>query len=271
MPKDGWPRKKWHKRSLAFLVIFVTRKAIQILLIMKLDLLVFAAHPDDAELACSGTIAAHIAHGYSCGIIDLTKGEMGTRGTPELRMKESAEAAEILALQVRENLGFADVNFENDWDHQVEVIKKIRQYRPKVVLANAVRDRHPDHGKAAALLKDSFFKAGLKKIVTVLDGEEQEAFRPEHLYHYIQNDYIEPTFIVDISKFWDTKRRSIMAFKSQFYDPKNPEPDTFISSRQFIEFIEARAKELGHRIGVSHGEGFTMSTTPGVKDVFSLL
>jgi len=238
---------------------------------MKLDLLVFAAHPDDAELACSGTIAAHIAYGHSCGIIDLTKGEMGTRGTPALRMEEASKSSEILGLQVRENLNFADIKFNNDWDHQLEVIKKIRQYQPQIVLANAVRDRHPDHGKAADLLREAFFMAGLSKLKTVLNGEEQEAFRPAHLYHYIQNDYIEPSFIVDISEFWEKKKSSIMAFKSQFYDPDNKEPDTFISSDKFIEFIEARSKELGHRIGVRYGEGFTMSTTPGIKDVFSLV
>ena len=238
---------------------------------MKLDILVFAAHPDDAELACSGTIASHIAAGYKCGIIDLTKGEMGTRGTPEIRAVETEKSTEILELSVRENLGFADVKFHNDWDHQMEVVKMIRKYQPEIILANAIRDRHPDHGKAAELLQQAFFKSGLTKIETKLNGVRQQPYRAKHLYHYIQNDYIEPDFIVDISKFWDKKINSIMAFKSQFYDPDSDEPETFISSASFIEFIEARAKEAGHRIGVKYGEGFTMSTTPGISDLFSIV
>lgn len=237
---------------------------------MKLDLLVFAAHPDDAELSCSGTIASHIASGYSCGIVDLTKGDMGTRGTPELRMEEAEKSAQILGLQARENLGFLDVKFMNDWDHQLEVIKMIRKYRPEVILANAIRDRHPDHGKGAELLQQAFFKSGLTKIETQLEGKKQKPFRAKHLYHYIQNDYIEPSFIVDISEFWDKKINSIMAFRSQFYNPNSDEEETFISSSRFIEFIEARAKDLGNRIGVKYGEGFTSATTPGVYDLFSL-
>jgi len=238
---------------------------------MKLDILVFAAHPDDAELACSGTIAAHVAAGYKCGIIDLTRGEMGTRGTPELRRKETEMSSKILGLHVRENLLFEDVKFINDWDHQIEVVKIIRKYQPEVVLANAITDRHPDHGKGASLLKDAYFKSGLKKIQTSLQDEPQEAYRPKHLYHYIQNDYIEPSFIVDISDYWDQKINSIMAYESQFYNPKSKEPETFISSSSFIEFIEARAKEFGHRIGKKYGEGFTMSTTPGIDNLLSLI
>lgn len=237
---------------------------------MKLDLLVFAAHPDDAELACSGTIVAHVAAGRSCGIIDLTKGEMGTRGSVELRMAEAEKSSEILGLTVRENLGFGDVKFLNDWDHQIEVIKMIRKYQPEIILANAIRDRHPDHGKGAELLEQAFFKTGLARIETELDGVRQEPYRPKHLYHYIQNDYIEPSFIMDISAHWDKKISSIMAFKSQFYNPDSKEPETFISSDRFIESIEARAKEFGHRIGVKYGEGFTMSTTPGITNLFSL-
>lgn len=238
---------------------------------MKLDLLVFASHPDDAELACSGTIAAHIASGYKCGIVDLTNGEMGTRGNSELRMEEAKKSARILGVQARENLGFADIKFLNDWEHQLEVVKIIRKYRPEVILANAIKDRHPDHGKGAELLQQAFFKSGLTKIQTQLDGHKQEAYHAKHLYHYIQNDYIEPSFVVDISDFWDKKINSIMAFKSQFYNPDSNEPETFISSSGFIDFIEARAKELGHRIGVTYAEGFTVSTTPGVRDLFSLL
>ena len=238
---------------------------------MKLDILVFAAHPDDAELACSGTIASHVAQGYKCGIVDLTKGEMGTRGNPELRMIEANEAAKILGIHVRENLGFADILFQNDWDHQIEVIKMIRMYQPKIIIANAIKDRHPDHPKAAELLQQAFFKSGLTKIQTSLDGKIQVPHRANKLYHFIQNDYIEPDFIVDISEFWQKKYDSIMSFKSQFYDPENNEPNTFISSKGFIEFIEARAKVFGHRIGGRYGEGFNTSSTPGVRDLNNLL
>jgi N-acetylglucosamine malate deacetylase 1 len=237
---------------------------------MKLDLLVFAAHPDDAELSCSGTIASHVAKGYKCGIVDLTKGEMGTRGTPELRMREADASSKILGLHARENLGFQDIKFHNDWDHQVEVIRMIRKYQPEIVLANAVKDRHPDHSKAAGLVQQAFFKSGLQKISTQLNGENQLAFRPKKLYHFIQTDYIEPSFIVDISDFWEKKFQSIMAFKSQFYDEANTEPQTFISSPEFLHFIEARAIEFGHRIGVKYGEGFTSSVTPGVADLLSI-
>lgn len=238
---------------------------------MKLDILVFAAHPDDAELSCSGTIAKHVASGHACGIIDLTKGEMGTRGTPELRVEEAKKAADILGLKVRENLGMADVNFQNDWDHQMKIVQMIRKYRPEIILGNAIRDRHPDHGKGADLVQQAFFKSGLAKIKTEMDGVEQEAYRPKRLYHYIQTDYIEPSFVVDISDHWEKKIESIMAFATQFYNPESKEPETFISSSGFMEFIEARAKALGHRIGAKYGEGFTMSTTPGVHDLFSLV
>jgi len=237
---------------------------------MKLDILVFAAHPDDAELSCSGTIASHVALGYQCGIIDLTRGEMGTRGNPELRMHEANYAAEILGIQTRENLGFADIKFQNDWDHQIEVIKMIRKYQPAIILANAVKDRHPDHPKAAELIQQAFFKSGLAKIQTELDGVLQAPYRAKKLYHFIQTDYIEPDFIVDISDFWQKKYDAIMAFKSQFYDPRNSEPITLISDPGFLHFIEARAKEFGHRIGSKYGEGFTTSTTPGVKDLHNL-
>ena len=237
----------------------------------KLDILVFAAHPDDAELSCAGTIAAHVAAGHTCGIIDLTKGEMGTRGTPDLRIVEANKSADILGLQVRENLGMADVKFENNWENQIEIIRMIRKYRPEVILANAIKDRHPDHGRGAEIVQQAYFKSGLAKIRTQMDGVEQEAYRPKRLFHYIQTDYIEPSFVVDVSEHWEKKVSSIQAFGSQFFNPDSNEPDTFISSTRFMDFIEARAKELGHRIGVKYGEGFTMSTTPGVRDLFSII
>ena len=236
----------------------------------KLDILVIAAHPDDAELGCSGTIAAHIAKGYKVGIVDLTHGEMGTRGTPEIRLQESAEAARILGLSARENLGFKDLYFKDDEAHQLELIKVIRKYQPEIVLANAITDRHPDHGKGSSLATNACFMSGLVKIETELDGVDQKAWRPKFVYHYIQNNYIQPDFIVDVSEYWDTKVASIMAFKSQFYDPSSKEPSSFISSPEFLPFVESRSREFGHRIMVKYGEGFTIERFIGVKDLFDL-
>ena len=237
---------------------------------MKLDILVLAAHPDDAELGCSGTIAAHVAKGYKVGIVDLTQGEMGTRGTPETRLKESDDAARILGLSARENMAFKDIYFKDDEFHQKELIRVIRKYQPDIVLANAVTDRHPDHGKGASLSTNACFMSGLRKIETSQDGVAQNPWRPKFVYHYIQNNYIQPDFIVDISEFWDTKVASIMAFKSQFYDPTNQEPASFISSPEFLPFIESRAREFGHRIMTKYGEGFTVERFIGVDDLFDL-
>lgn len=236
----------------------------------KLDILVIAAHPDDAELGCSGTIAAHIAKGFKVGIVDLTHGEMGTRGTPEIRLQEAADAAKILGLSARENLGFKDIYFKDDEAHQLELIKVIRKYQPEIVLANAITDRHPDHGKGASLASNACFMSGLRKIETELHGVAQQAWRPKFVYHYIQNNYIQPDFIVDISAHWDTKVASIMAFKSQFYDPASQEPASFISSPEFLPFIESRSRELGHRIMVKYGEGFTVERFIGVDNLFDL-
>ena len=236
----------------------------------KLDILVIAAHPDDAELGCSGTIAAHIAKGYKVGIVDLTHGEMGTRGTPEIRLQESDEAARILGLSARENLGFKDIYFKDDEAHQLELIKVIRKYQPEIVLANAITDRHPDHGKGSSLASNACFMSGLRKIETELDGVAQQAWRPKFVYHYIQNNYIQPDFIVDITAHWDTKVASIMAFKSQFYDPSSQEPSSFISSPEFLPFIESRSREFGHRIMVKYGEGFTVERFIGVDNLFDL-
>lgn len=237
---------------------------------MKLDILVIAAHPDDAELACSGTIASHIQKGYKVGIIDLTQGEMGTRGTPELRILESNDSSKILGLSARENLGFKDIFFKDDESHQIEIIKIIRKYQPEIVLANAVSDRHPDHGKGASVASHACFMSGLRKIETVYENKSQEPWRPKFIYHYIQNNYIKPDFVVDITDFWDLKLASIKAFKSQFYDPQNKEPQSFISSAEFLDFIEARAREFGHSINSKFGEGFTVEKMIGVRDLFDL-
>ncbi len=237
---------------------------------LKLDILVFAAHPDDAELGCSGTIAAQVAKGYKVGIVDLTHGEMGTRGTPETRLKEAAKAAQILGLAARENMGFQDVFFKDDAEHQLKLIQVIRKYQPEIVLANAVNDRHPDHGKGASLATNACFMSGLAKIETYQHGIKQSAWRPKFVYHYIQNNYIQPDFIVDISEFWDSKVNSIAAFGSQFYNPESKEPASFISSPEFLPFIESRAREFGHRIQSKYGEGFTIERFIGVTDLFDL-
>ncbi|GGF48227.1 bacillithiol biosynthesis deacetylase BshB1 [Echinicola rosea] len=237
---------------------------------MKLDILAIAAHPDDAELSCSGTIAAHIKAGYKVGVLDFTQGEMGTRGTPEIRLEESTKAAELLQLSARENLGFRDAFFKDDEAHHLEVVKVIRKYQPDIVLANAISDRHPDHGKGGALTSKACFISGLRKVETSLDGKNQEPWRPQYVYHYIQNNYIKPDFVVDITDFWEDKLASIKAFKSQFYDPNSDEPESFISSREYFDFVEARAREFGHMINVKYGEGFTVEKTIGVKNLFDL-
>lgn len=236
----------------------------------KLDILVFAAHPDDAELGCSGTIASQIAQGYKAGVVDLTQGEMGTRGTPELRLKEADISSNILKLSVRENLGFKDVYYKNDEFHQVKLIEMIRKYRPEIVLANAVSDRHPDHGKGSILASTACFMSGLRKIETQFEGVQQEPWRPKFVYHYIQNNYIEPDFVMDITPFWQTKIDSILAFQSQFYDPSSEEPMSFISDPEFLPFIEARAREFGHKILTKYGEGFTVERMIGSNNLFDL-
>lgn len=238
---------------------------------MKLDILVIAVHPDDAELGCSGTILAHVAQGKRVGILDLTQGELGTRGTPEIRLQEAAAAARVLGLAVRENLGFRDGFFRNDEAHQMALIAVIRKYRPDIVIANAVYDRHPDHGRASALAVEACFYSGLRQIQTTgADGQPQEAWRPGVVYHYIQDRFIKPDFIVDVTPFWEKKREAIRAFASQFFNPDSDEPQSYISSQEFWEFLEARAEELGHVIGVKYGEGFTVERTPGVKSLFDL-
>ena len=236
----------------------------------KLDVLVFAAHPDDAELGCYGTIAAQIAQGNKVGIVDFTQGEMGTRGTPELRLQEAEDAAKILGLAARENMGFQDVFFKDDEEHQLKLIQVIRKYQPEIVLANAINDRHPDHGKGSSLASKACFMSGLTKIETFQDRVMQSPWRPKFVYHYIQNNYIEPDFIVDISDFWEIKIKSIAAFGSQFYNPKSQEPASFISSSEFLPFIESRARELGHRINTKYGEGFTVERFIGVSNLFDL-
>jgi bacillithiol biosynthesis deacetylase BshB1 len=238
---------------------------------MKLDILVLASHPDDAELGCGGTIVKHVSEGYKVGVVDFTRGELGTRGTPETRKQEALESAKILGLSVRENLELADGFFQNDRESQLRVIRAIRKYQPRIVLANAIYDRHIDHGKGADLAYDSCFLSGLVKIETLDDeGKPQSPWRPEVVYHYVQSQFIVPDFVVDISAQWETKMRAIRAFSSQFYDPSSSEPETYISKPGFLKMLEARAVEYGHAIGASYGEGFTKKRFIGIDNLFHL-
>ena len=237
---------------------------------MKLDILVFAVHPDDAELGCSGTILKHIASGKKVGIIDLTRGELGTRGTAETREQESADSTRILGLHVRENLGMRDGFFKNDEEHQLKIIQVIRKYNPEIVLSNALYDRHSDHGRGGDLVNDAVFLGGLAKIKTELNGVDQGAFRPRLLLQYIQDRYIEPDILVDISDFWEKKMECVHAFKTQFFNPDNDDQQTYISSPDFLKVIEARSRELGKSIGAIHAEGFTSRKLLGIDDLSML-
>lgn len=237
---------------------------------MKLDILVLAVHPDDAELGCSGTILKHIALGKKVGIIDFTRGELGTRGSAEIRDIEAADSAKIMGLHARENLGFRDGFFENNEAHQLEVIKMLRKYQPEIVLTNALHDRHPDHGRAGDLANDACFLAGLAKIETEIDGEKQVAWRPKMVLQYIQDRYIEPDIIIDITPYFETKIAAIKAFKTQFFNPALDEPDTYISSPEFFESVIGRAREFGKTVGGTYGEGFTSRKLLGVDNLFNL-
>ncbi|MCA1967114.1 MAG: bacillithiol biosynthesis deacetylase BshB1, partial [Flavobacterium sp.] len=212
---------------------------------MKLDILAFGAHPDDVELGCSGTIAKEVSLGKKVGIIDLTRGELGTRGSVEIRNSESAKASEILGVVVRENLDMRDGFFVNDETHQLKVIEMIRKYQPEIVLCNAITDRHIDHGKGSKLVSDACFLSGLRQIKTELNGEAQEVWRPKVVYHYIQWQNIEPDFVVDISEFIGKKMESVLAYGSQFYDPNSKEPVSPITSKNFLDSVKYRAQDLG--------------------------
>lgn len=238
---------------------------------MKLDLLVLASHPDDAELGCGGTIARHVSLGHKVGIVDLTRGELGTRGTPETRQEEAEVSAAILGVTVRENLGLADGFFQNTPETQLAVVRAIRKFQPRILLANAIADRHIDHGKGANLANDAAFLSGLMKIETTGDdGNAQAPWRPEAVYHYVQSQFLAPDFVVDISAHWLTKMKAIKAFRSQFFDPNNTEPETYISKPGFLKMVEARAVEYGHAIGVDYGEGFTARRLIGITNLFDL-
>jgi len=239
---------------------------------MKLDILAIGAHPDDVELGCGATIAKEITNAKKIGIIDLTRGELGTRGTAETRDEESTQAAKILGVAMRTNMEFADGFFVNDKLHQLELIKMIRKYRPEIVLCNAIDDRHIDHAKGSQLVSDACFLSGLLKIDTKCPDEDgwQEPWRPKYVYHYIQWKNIEPDFVVDVTGFIDKKMEAVLAYKTQFFDPYSKEPETPISSSNFTDSIKYRARDLGRLIGVEHGEGFTVERYVAVDSLYDL-
>tara|TARA_B110000908_G_scaffold117538_1_gene137774 strand:+ start:3060 stop:3776 length:717 start_codon:yes stop_codon:yes gene_type:complete len=238
---------------------------------MKLDILAFGAHPDDVELGCGATIAKEVSLGKKVGIVDLTRGELGTRGSAELRIIEANNAAEIMGVSVRENLGFCDGFFTNDKKHQLEIIKMIRKYQPEIVLCNAIDDRHIDHGKGSKLVSDACFLSGLIKIETELEGKQQEKWRPKQVYHYIQWKNIEPDFVLDVTGFIDKKTAAVLAYSSQFYDPKSTEPESPITSKSFMESMNYRARDLGRLIGVEYAEGFTSERYVAVENLSKLI
>jgi bacillithiol biosynthesis deacetylase BshB1 len=238
---------------------------------MKLNIIAFGVHPDDVELCCSGVLMMEIKKGKKAGIIDLTRGEMGTRGTAETRKAESARASAIMEIHLRENLEMRDCFFKNDEAHQLLVIQKIRQYQPEVVFCNAVEDRHPDHARAAQLVKDSCFLSGLRKVQTHLDGMEQEAWRPKMVIHYIQDRYLHPDFVVDISSVYERKMQAVKAYETQFYNPDLNEPETYISSASFMDSIVYRNKMYGRMIGVDYAEGFMSEQMTGIRSLDDLV
>ncbi|MAP80741.1 MAG: bacillithiol biosynthesis deacetylase BshB1 [Aequorivita sp.] len=238
---------------------------------MKIDILAIGAHPDDVELGCAATLAKEIENGKTVGILDLTRGELGTRGTAEIREKEAQNAAEILGAKFRHNLEFSDGFIVNNAASQLEIIKIIRKYQPNIVLCNAIDDRHIDHGKASKLASDACFLSGLQKIETIFEGNHQKAWRPKHVYHYIQWKNIEPDFVVDVTGFLDKKLQSVFAYKSQFHQENAKEPETPITSTNFRDSITYRAQDLGRLIGTEHAEGFTTERYPAVKSISDLI
>jgi bacillithiol biosynthesis deacetylase BshB1 len=237
---------------------------------MKLDILAIGAHPDDVELGCGATLAKEVANGKKIGILDLTRGELGTRGSAKIRDKESAEATKILGVAFRTNMDFADGFFINDKTHQMELIKMIRKYQPEIVICNAIDDRHIDHAKGSKLASDACFLSGLIKIETEYEGKTQTHWRPKHVYHYIQWNNLKPDIVVDVSNYINQKLEAVLAYKTQFYDPESNAPETPISSKNFTDSIIYRARDLGRLVGVEYGEGFTVERYPAVDSLFDL-
>jgi len=231
---------------------------------MKVDILAFGVHPDDVELGCSGTLIACVAQGKKVAVIDLTRGELGTRGTADTRKTEAANAAKVMGVHARENLEMADGFFQNDEANIRKVITALRKYRPEIVLCNAPEDRHPDHGRSSKLVADAAFLSGLRKIETSLDGKHQEIWRPAYVFHYIQDRYLKPDFVFDISNYHDKKIEAILCYTTQFNSTDSSEPQTYISTPDFLNTVKSRALMLGKRIGVRYAEGYLSSKIPGV-------
>jgi len=238
---------------------------------MKVDILAIGVHPDDVELSCSGTLLKHIDIGYSVAIVDLTQGELGSRGSAELRLREANDAKKYMGIEHRDNLSMEDGFFSYNKESLLKIVQSIRKFKPQIVLANAISDRHPDHGKAAKLISDACFLSGLIKIKSVYDDLTQEHWRPEVVYHYIQDHNLKPDFIIDISGYEERKMEAIKCFSSQFYDPNSTEPSTPISSKNFLDYISSRSATFGRHIGVAHGEGFNVARPVGVKNIFDLI
>ena len=238
---------------------------------MNIDILAFGAHPDDVEISCGGTILRYANEGKQIVIVDLTQGELGTRGSADLRMEECRAASQILGLVDRVNLGMADGFFEENEAHLHQIIREIRHFRPKLILANSIKDRHPDHGRAAALVARAAFLSGLPKIITERNGITQEAYRAPMLLHYIQDMYIEPDVVLDVSAYAEEKIKVVQCFSSQFFDPNSTEPETPISNAHFFEFMKGRMLQFGRPIGAKYAEGFTVNRTLGVNDLFNLI
>ncbi|MCA0429328.1 MAG: bacillithiol biosynthesis deacetylase BshB1 [Bacteroidetes bacterium] len=238
---------------------------------MKIDILAIGVHPDDVELSCAGTILKHIALGKTVGILDLTLGELGTRGNSELRTKEALNAAKLLGVSFRKQLSLKDGFFENNQSNLIPIIEIIRETKPEIVLANAVLDRHPDHGRAAKLTADACFYSGLSKIETVINKQQQIPWRPKALYHYIQDNYMEPDLVIDVTNFIDKKFAAINAFESQFFNPNSTEPITPISGEHYLDFVKSKMNVFGRAIGAQYAEGFIKSRTIGVNNLFDLI
>ncbi|ARN76872.1 bacillithiol biosynthesis deacetylase BshB1 [Nonlabens spongiae] len=238
---------------------------------MKLDILAIGAHPDDVELSCAGVLIKEQSRGKRTGVLDLTRGELGSKGSAEIRDHEAADAAKIMKLSVRENLAFADGFFSNDREHQMEIIKIIRKYRPEIVICNSPQDRHPDHGRGSDLASVSCFLSGLKRIKTELDGRQQEHWRPKQVYHYIQWLELKPDIVVDITGFIDEKIDAVQAYKTQFYNPDDKSEDTPISTKNFLNSIKYRSANYGRIIGTDYGEGFIAERYPAVDSLFDLI
>lgn len=237
----------------------------------KLHILAIAVHPDDIELGCSGILLKHAKAGQATGVLDLTRGELGTRGTPEIRIAEAAAAGQIMGVQVRENAGMRDGFFTNDEAHQLAIVRYIRRWKPEIVITNSLEDRHPDHGRAGRLVADACFLAGLRKIETEDGGAPQEAWRPKRVFHMIQDRQLTPSFIVDISDVYEAKIESVKAYRSQFHNPEWNEPMTYISGQNFLEEIRSRDALFGKRIGVKYAEGLVSENIPGIRDLNALV